>query len=90
MKVLLKLAAAAAALTVVAACGDERGPDGLTSEEREKLNTIAEKQDAEVIDASPDSLVANDEWIAAESAQDPAPAGNAGAEPAANGSANGQ
>jgi predicted small lipoprotein YifL len=88
MKVPFKLAAAAAVLVSLAACGDERGPDGLTSEEREKLNTIAEKQDAEVIDASPDSLVANDEWIAAETAEDPAAADNAA--PAANGTANAQ
>jgi len=82
MKVLIKLAACVAAVACTAACGQERGADGLTADEREKLNTHAEKLDAEVIDASPDSLVANDEWIAAEAGEAAPPAGN---DSAANG-----
>ena len=69
MKRLLKLAACAIALAAAAACGQDRGADGLSSEEREKLNAIAESQDingADVVDTSPDSLVSNDEWTAAE------------------------
>lgn len=57
MKTMLKLAACAAILTA-AACGDQRGSDGLTGDEREKLNKAAEDLDQDVVDASPDSLVA--------------------------------
>ena len=68
MKVLPKLAACAAALAIVAGCGPERGADGLTAEERERLNQLAENADsgADVVDASPDSLVANSEWVVSE------------------------
>lgn len=71
MKSVFKLAACSAAL-VAAACGQDRGSDGLSSEEREKLNAIAESQDingADVVDTSPDSLVSNDEWTAAEAGE---------------------
>lgn len=70
MKSLLKLAACAAMLAA-AACGQDRGSDGLSAEEREKLNAAAESLDngADVVDASPDSLVANDEWTAAETGE---------------------
>ncbi len=71
MKSLLKLATCVAALAGAAACGEDRGSDGLSSEEREKLNALAESQD---IDTSPDSLVSNDEWTAAETGE--AAAGN--------------
>ena len=84
MKSVPKLAACAAAALATAACSQERGADGLTGEERERLNTLAESQDrnnADVVDASPDSLVANDEWTAAETGEaapsDNAAAGNA-------------
>jgi hypothetical protein len=85
MKVLLKLAACAAAAAALSACGDGRGADGLTSEQRDRLNAIAENQDAGDIDTSPDSLVvANDEWEAAESGEAAATDVNAGAAPGAN------
>lgn len=55
-----RAACAAALLLALCAC-DQRGPDGLTAEEREKLNQYAADLDgADVIDASPDSLVANE------------------------------
>ena len=78
MRPLLKIAVCAAALAV-AACGEDRGADGLTSEEREKLNAAAERLDneADVVDASPDSLVASDESTAAETGE-AAAAGNGG------------
>ena len=80
MKSLMKLVTCAVALAAAAACGQDRGSDGLSSEEREKLNAIAESQDinnADVVDTSPDSLVANDEWTAAETGE-PAAANEAG------------
>lgn len=87
MKTLLKLAACAAVLTAAAACGDKRGPDGLTSEESEKLNEHAEELDKNgVVDTSPDSLTVNgagEEWSAAEDGRE-APPEN-GASPDVNG-----
>jgi len=79
MKHLLKIAAALAAFTLAAGCGDQRGADGLTSEERESLNQIAVNLDggSDVVDASPDSLVANDEWTAAETGDGADAAANA-------------
>ena len=68
MKMLKQIALSAALLTVAAGCGDGRGPDGLTSEEREKLDQHAANLDSgDVVDASPDSLVANDTLMATES-----------------------
>lgn len=67
MNHLLKLAACVAVLTLAAGCGDGRGPDGLTSEEREKLDQHAANLDSgDIVDASPDSLVANDTLMATE------------------------
>lgn len=80
MKSMLKLAAAAAAIAAVAACGQERGSDGLTAEEREKLNSHSANLDSGVVDASPDSLVANDEWMQAEAGEAAAENGAAAAE----------
>ena len=89
MKSVLKLVACTAALAL-AACGDERGSDGLTSEQRERLNALAESQDlnnADLVDTSPDSLVAGNESLADENGE----AGAAGAAPDANAAAvNGQ
>jgi len=61
MHFLMKFAACAAALAL-AGCGEERGADGLTQSERDRLNAAAAALDngADVIDASPDSLVANE------------------------------
>jgi hypothetical protein len=72
MKTLPKLAACVALLAAAAACGQDRGADDLSGEEREKLNALAESQDingADVVDTSPDSLVTNDEWGAAETGE---------------------
>lgn len=67
MKMLKQIALAAALLTFAAGCGDGRGPDGLTSEEREKLDQHAANLDSgDIVDASPDSLVANDTLMATE------------------------
>ncbi|HEX9931552.1 MAG TPA: hypothetical protein VGB08_01785 [Allosphingosinicella sp.] len=91
MKSLLKLCTCAAALAVsasLAACGEQRDAGGLSAEENEKLNKAAETLDAnDIVDASPDSLVAgNDEWGAAENGEADAATGNVGAGPnAANG-----
>lgn len=65
MKILKQVALSAAVLTLAAGCGDGRGPDGLTSEEREKLDQHAANLDSgDIVDASPDSLVANDTLMA--------------------------
>ena len=65
MKILTQIALGAALLTLAAGCGDGRGPDGLTSEEREKLDQHAANLDSgDIVDASPDSLVANDTLMA--------------------------
>ena len=68
MRIILKLAGCAAAAIVLASCGSEqRGPDGLTAEESEKLNAHAENlQNSDVVDTSPDSMVVDDNWIEAE------------------------
>ena len=70
MTIVPKLAAGALLVAALAGCGQDRGADGLTQDERDRLNAAAESLDngADVVDASPDSLVANDEWTAAESA----------------------
>ncbi len=74
MKSLLKIAACAAALTLAAGCGEERGADGLRADENERLNEAASS--LVVIDTSPDSLVAN-EGALPQDAPAPAPAGDA-------------
>jgi hypothetical protein len=69
MKTFAKLAACAAALVAVPGCGDDRGADGLSTDERERLNALAESQDlnnADLVDTSPDSLVPEEESNAAE------------------------
>ena len=64
------LAIAAAAALAVTACSEQRDASGLTADENEKLNTAAESLDNSIVDASPDSMVAqNDEWSAAESGE---------------------
>lgn len=56
-----RIAATAALLLALGAC-NQRGPDGLTDDERDRLNQIAIEQDgADVIDASPDSLVVDED-----------------------------
>jgi hypothetical protein len=50
------MAAAGAALFMLSACGSEDNPGGLSAEENRELNNAAE-----MLDASPDSLIASDE-----------------------------
>ena len=78
MKTIVKLAACAAAATVLAGCGDGRGPDGLTAEERRKLDEYANSTDNISFDTSPDSLVANEEALEEEIGDAPPPANAAG------------
>lgn len=85
MKPLLKLACAAA-VAILPACGDDTGPDGLTGEQRDRLNALAESQDlnnADLVDTSPDSLVPGNEALSDETdeaaAAGAAPEGNAAA-----------
>ena len=79
MRISLKLAACAAvALAALSGCGEERGPDGLTSEERQKLDDHAANiEKADVTDTSPDSLTLDENAVEGEEAQPPA--GNAAA-----------
>jgi|GEM_PF-3190438 len=90
MKSLLKIAVCAVAFSGIAACGDDRGSDGLSADERERLNALAESQDlnnADLVDTSPDSLVPANESLADETGE----AAEAGTEAKANAaSANGQ
>jgi len=82
MKTFVKLAACAAALAAVAACGDDRGTDGLSSDERERLNALAESQDlnnADLVDTSPDSLVPEEDANAGEAGEAAAPENEAAA-----------
>lgn len=68
MRSILKLAAAACALAAIGGCGDERGADGLTADERRKLDEHAANLDSgsgDVVDTSPDSLIAVNEADAA-------------------------
>lgn len=51
----MRMLATAAALTMLAACGGEPRDGGVTAEEAQKLNEAEE-----MLDASPDSLVAAD------------------------------
>ncbi len=58
MKARMTMALAAAAL--LAACGDNEGRGGLTAEEERQLDNAAAMLDDNLIDVSPDSLVANE------------------------------
>jgi len=49
-----------AALALLAACGSEEGRGGLTAEEERQLDNAASMLDDNMIDVSPDSLVANE------------------------------
>ena len=48
------------ALGLLAACGDNEGRGGLTAEEERQLDNAADMLDDNMIDVSPDSLVANE------------------------------
>lgn len=54
------LMAGLAALALLAACGDNEGAGGLTAEEERQLDNAAAMLDDNMIDVSPDSLVANE------------------------------
>jgi hypothetical protein len=56
-KLMLPLLATLALLT---ACGGEEGRGGLTAEEERQLDNAASMLDENMIDVSPDSLVANE------------------------------
>ncbi len=58
MKARMTMALAAAAL--LAACGDNEGRGGLTAEEERQLDNAAAMLDDNLIDVSPDSLIANE------------------------------
>ena len=49
-----------AGLALLAACGDNVGPGGVTAEEERQLDNAAAMLDDNMIDVSPDSLVANE------------------------------
>jgi len=51
---------AIAALALLAACGDNEGRGGLTAEQERELNKAEAMLDDNMIDVSPDSLVANE------------------------------
>jgi len=53
-------AALAAAAAALAGCGDDENRGALTAEEERLLDDAASMLDDNVIDASPDSLVANE------------------------------
>lgn len=59
MKGLVTMAALAAA-GLLAACGDQEGRGGLTAEEERQLDNAAAMLEDNMIDVSPDSLVANE------------------------------
>ena len=49
-----------AALGLLAGCGEQTGPGGVTAEQERQLNEAAAMLDENMIDVSPDSLVANE------------------------------
>ena len=69
-----------AGCALLAACGQEEGRGGLTAEEERQLDEAARMLDDNMIDVSPDSLVANQAELEALEAE-----GNAAANPAGNG-----
>lgn len=66
--------AIAAAAALLAGCGDEEGRGGLTAEEERQLDEAARMLDENMIDVSPDSLVANEAELEAIDANEGAPA----------------
>ena len=56
----MRMTMAIAALALLAACGDNEGRGGLTAEEERELNKAEAMLDDNMIDVSPDSLVANE------------------------------
>ena len=64
MKTGLKLSMMAA-LVVLAACGQEEGPGGITAEEQRRLENAARMLDDNMVELFPDNLVANEAEIEA-------------------------
>jgi hypothetical protein len=58
-----------AALSLLAACGSDEGRGGLTAEEERQLDNAASMLDDNMIDVSPDSLVANEAELEAMEAE---------------------
>jgi hypothetical protein len=54
-----------AALGLLSACGQQEGRGGLTAEEERQLDNAARMLDDNMIEASPDSLVANEQELEA-------------------------
>ena len=61
--------AAIAALMLLAGCGDNEGRAGLSAEEERQLDNAAGMLDDNMIDVSPDSLVANEAELEAMDAE---------------------
>ncbi|WP_129790996.1 hypothetical protein [Sphingosinicella sp. CPCC 101087] len=71
---------ALAAFALLSACGNEEGRGGLTADEERQLDNAAAMLDDNMIDVSPDSLVANEaelDAMEAESGMDEANGANA-------------
>lgn len=68
MKKILAIMLAAGA--VLAGCGDDEGRGGLTAEEERQLDEAARMLEDNMIDVSPDSLVANQAEMEAIEAND--------------------
>ena len=62
--------AALASLALLAACGSDESRGGLTAEEERQLDNAASMLDDNMIDVSPDSLVANEAELDAMEAED--------------------
>ena len=68
--------AAVAALMLLAGCGDNEGRGGLSAEEERQLDNAAGMLDDNLIDVSPDSLVANEAELEAMDAEQEGGANN--------------
>ena len=55
---------------MLAACGGDEGRGGLTAEEERQLDEAAKMLDDNMVDVSPDSLIANEAQIEAMEAND--------------------
>ena len=62
--------AALASLALLAACGSDESRGGLTAEEERQLDNASGMLDDNMIDVSPDSLVANEAELDAMEAED--------------------
>jgi predicted small lipoprotein YifL len=83
MKKTIGAASLLMALAALSACGAKKDPNALTSEENRQLDNAAE-----MLDASPDSLTANDDVAPGNGDEDNAEDGDG--DEAGNGAGNGQ